>query len=55
LQNKPVACPVAHETVAKMHEYRMDNEMFLIDFEKCLEKMLKAGYDGGRRLTRIDP
>jgi len=55
LQTKPVVCPVAHDTVAKMLEYRMDNELFLIDFEHVLEKMLKAGYEGGRKLTRIDP
>jgi hypothetical protein len=55
VQSKPVVCPVAHDTVAKMHEYKMDNELFLIDFEQVLEKMLNNGYDGGKKLTRIDP
>ncbi|KAL3806746.1 hypothetical protein ACHAXA_000233 [Cyclostephanos tholiformis] len=55
VQSKPVVCPVADDTVAIMHEYKMDNELFLIDFEHVLEKMLKSGYDGGRKLTRLDP
>ncbi len=54
VQSKPVACPVAHDTVAKMHEYKMDNELFLIDFEHALEKMLNNGYNGGKKLMRID-
>jgi len=39
-----VACPVASKTIEKMVEYKMDNELFLYDFEKVLEKMLKNGY-----------
>jgi len=38
------ACPVASDTIEKMIEYKMDNEMFLYDFEKVLEKMVKNGY-----------
>ncbi|KAL3810433.1 hypothetical protein ACHAXA_006580, partial [Cyclostephanos tholiformis] len=56
VQSKPVACPVAHDLLPIMQEYQMDNELWLIDFEQVLEKMLKSGYDGGRRkLTRIEP
>jgi hypothetical protein len=37
-----------------MLKYREDNELFLIDFEHVLEKMLKSGYHGEeRKLTRI--
>lgn len=55
VQSNPVVCPVAHDTVAKMQEYKMDNELFLIDFEHALEKMLKSGFDGWRKLTRKGP
>jgi hypothetical protein len=54
LQSKPAVCPVAHDTVEMMIKYREDNELFLIDFEHVLEKMLKSGYHGEeRKLTRI--
>ena len=54
LQSKPAVCPVAHDTVEMMLNYREDNELFLIDFEHVLEKMLKSGYHGEeRKLTRI--
>jgi len=54
LQSKPAVCPVAHDTVEMMLKYREDNELFLIDFEHVLEKMLKSGYHGEeRKLTRI--
>ena len=54
LKNKPAVCPVAHDTVEMMLKYREDNELFLIDFEHVLEKMLKSGYHGQeRKLTRI--
>lgn len=43
-QKKIVACPVASQTIEKMVEYKLDNEMFLYDFEKVLEKMVKNGY-----------
>ena len=39
-----VVCPVADETMEKMIEYKMDNELWLHDFEKVLEKMVKNGY-----------
>ena len=45
LQKKAVpSCPVASHTVEKMIEYKMNNELFLYDFEKVLAKMLKNGY-----------
>jgi hypothetical protein len=44
LQNKPV-CPVASETLEFMIEYKLDNELWLIDLERVLEKMLTNGYD----------
>ena len=54
LKSKPDVCPVAHDTVEMMLKYREDNELFLIDFEHVLEKMLKSGYHGEeRKLTRI--
>jgi len=37
---KPVVCPVASETIGKALEYKMDNELFLYDFEAVLEKMV---------------
>ena len=37
-------CPVASKTIEKMVEYKLDNEHFLYDFEKVLEKMVKNGY-----------
>ena len=42
-QAKPV-CPVASETLEFMIEYKLDNEAWLIDFERVLEKMLTNGY-----------
>jgi hypothetical protein len=54
LKSKLAVCPVAHDTVEMMLKYREDNELFLIDFEHVLEKMLKSGYHGEeRKLTRI--
>ena len=44
LQRKPM-CPVATETIELMIEYKLDNEAWLIDFERVLEKMLKNGYE----------
>ena len=43
-QRKPV-CPVASETLELMIEYKLDNEGWLIDFERVLEKMLRNGYE----------
>jgi len=43
-QQKPV-CPVSSETLDFMIEYKMDNELWLIDFERVLEKMLTNGYE----------
>lgn len=40
----PKACPVADRTIAKVEEYEEDNELFLRDFEKVLDKMLMNGY-----------
>ena len=42
-QRKPM-CPVATETLELMIEYKLDNEAWLIDFERVLEKMLTNGY-----------
>lgn len=42
--SKMAACPVASHTIEKMIEYKMDNTLFLYDFEKVLEKMVKNGY-----------
>jgi len=53
LQTTSVACPIASETIAKMLEYKMDNDAFLFDFEMALSKMLLNGYDGGNTLTKI--
>ena len=39
-----MTCPIASNTIEKMVEYKMNNEMFLYDFEKVLEKMLKTGF-----------
>jgi hypothetical protein len=44
VQKKPV-CPVATETLEFMIEYKNDNELWLIDFERVLEKMLTNGYE----------
>jgi hypothetical protein len=44
LQSKPL-CPVASETLELMIEYKLDNEAWLIDFERVLEKMLRNGYE----------
>ena len=38
------SCPVAVDTIGKMMEYQLDNEMFLYDFEKVLEKTVGNGY-----------
>jgi hypothetical protein len=43
-QRKPM-CPVATETLELMIEYKLDNQAWLIDFERVLEKMLKNGYE----------
>ena len=43
-RNRSVVCPVASETIQKALEYKMDNELFLYDFEKVLEKMVNNGY-----------
>lgn len=37
-------CPVASSTIEKALEYKMDNDLFLLDFEKALDKMLRSGY-----------
>ena len=42
--SKKVACPVASHTIEKMVELKMDNELFLYEFEKVLKKMVKNGY-----------
>jgi len=39
-----VACPVASHTMEKMIEYKMDNELWLYEFQHVLEKMVKNGY-----------
>mmetsp|Transcript_1395 Transcript_1395/g.3529 ORF Transcript_1395/g.3529 Transcript_1395/m.3529 type:complete len:540 (-) Transcript_1395:91-1710(-) len=38
------ACPVADDTIELMLEYQMDNERWLVEFERVLEKMVKNGY-----------
>ena len=37
-------CPVASSTIEKALEYKMDNALFLHDFQKALDKMLRSGY-----------
>ena len=37
-------CPVASSTIKKTLEYRMDNTLFLLDFQDALDKMLRNGY-----------
>lgn len=44
MQRRKPVCPVASETLELMIEYKMDNELWLIDFERVLEKMLRNGY-----------
>ena len=44
VQKKPV-CPIASDTLEFMIEYKNDNELWLIDFERVLEKMLTNGYE----------
>ena len=39
-----VTCPVASDTIDKVFEYSQDEELFLKDFEKVLDKMLRNGY-----------
>ena len=38
------ACPVAHETMQKVLEYKMDKTLFLFEFEQVLGKMINNGY-----------
>ena len=37
-------CPMADDTMEFMIEYALDNQGWLVDFEKVLEKMLKNGH-----------
>jgi len=37
-------CPMASATLEFMEDYYMDNDKFLISFERVLSKMLKNGY-----------
>lgn len=41
---KKKACPVAHETMQKVLEYKMDKTLFLFEFEQVLGKMINNGY-----------
>ena len=43
--DKPVVCPAASQTTEKALEYKLDNELFLYDFEAVLEKMVNNGYE----------
>lgn len=38
------ACPLASETFDKVNDYKMDNMLFLEDFEQVLGKMVNNGY-----------
>ena len=40
----PFVCPVASQTIDKVLEYKMNNELFLYEFEAVLMKMVNNGY-----------
>lgn len=52
--NSPPICPVASQTITKALEYKMDNELFLYDFETVLEKMINNGYSENE-LQHVEP
>jgi chromosome condensin MukBEF MukE localization factor len=35
------SCPITVDTIGKMMEYQLDNEMFLHDFDKMLEMICR--------------
>ena len=41
--DKPV-CPIASKTMLKVIEHKINNEMFLYDFQEVLDKMVRNGY-----------
>ena len=43
-KRKTAVCPVASSTIERALEYKMDNSLFLRDFERVLEKMVNNGY-----------
>ena len=43
-ENVAIACPVASQTIEKVVDYAMDNDLFLKEFESVLEKMVNNGY-----------
>ena len=43
-ENVAMACPKASQTIGKVVDYAMDNDLFLEDFESVLEKMVNNGY-----------
>ena len=40
----PWLAPKASQTIGKVVDYAMDNDLFLEDFESVLEKMVNNGY-----------
>ena len=42
-----VACPVASETIDIVMEYKLNNTLFLYDFQSVLGKMVNNGYADG--------
>lgn len=43
----PPLCPHAAETFFKAAEYKFSNDLFISDFERVLDKMIKNGYGDG--------